>query len=314
MGSNATNIRCLACNASINAFGKAAPTSNNCTCISDVLSFNTTAGSCNCPPNRVLIVQGATNFLCVPCSNASLYLGPRNATTGTCNCLSLNLVWDPSIGVCNCNNSLQIAVGTGASAACFFCRGPYVTTPANFNDCRCLAIGMVFSASLSGATATMTCRCPALSIIAPNFACQRCPSVTGVTSTLTDLECRCATGFIWDNIVNTCQRCGAEGIPETNASRACLGGKVWDVMKNACISPYTDNDSSCRKCADLPGATGASAVALDSTKAFAANTAAGAAIVRAAYTTITNYDTISRFMCPCKPGFKWDTVRLRRLN
>lgn len=110
------------------------------------------------------------------------------------------------------------------------------------------------------------------------------------------------------------------GIPETNASRAtalacsCLGGKVWDVMTNACISPCIDNDSSCMKCADLPGATGASAVALDSTKAFAANTPAGAATVRTAYTTITNYDTISRFKCPCKPGFKWDIARLRCLS
>jgi hypothetical protein len=256
MGTTSVNIRCQSCNASINAFGKAVPTSNNCTCISNVLIFNSSLGACDCGPTRVLIVQGATNFLCVPCSNASIYLGAKNATSGRCNCLSPNLVWDPSVGLCTCSNPLQVIAGNGANAACFFCRGPYVATVANYYGCNCIGSGMAYTATLS----TMTCRCPAFNFIAPNMTCLRCP--TGTTSLLTDFECRCATGSIWNNLLNICQRCGAGGIADSTATRAtalacgCTGGKVWDVMTNTCINVCSPAAASCMACGGLPGTTG----------------------------------------------------------
>lgn len=133
----ATAPTCLICDNTIYATGR--NTSTTCKCVSDALTWRPATKVCDCGDNYAFSVNNGV-YTCVNCKN-SLINTKDKKNSATCNCINTTLVWQPSVGNCDCPDSINfVPIISGTKATCVKCNATIYALNRATDSLTCVCI------------------------------------------------------------------------------------------------------------------------------------------------------------------------------
>jgi len=133
----ATAPTCLICDSKIYASGR--ETTTTCKCVSDALAWRLTTKVCDCGDNYAFSLLDNV-YTCVNCKN-SLINAKDKKNSSTCNCINTTLEWKPSIGICDCPDSINfVPIISGTKATCIKCNATIYALSRAADSLACVCI------------------------------------------------------------------------------------------------------------------------------------------------------------------------------